>query len=245
MNLLRSFLIVFFCLSFFIAFRCEAKSNGPIYDRLIVLQPKIDRQLAKSISDEIYTCHKKIGIDKFLLTAIYNQESELSNKAKNCLKGVIEEKALDEIVSVIESNTKFKKYTLDVANLKKDLNNLPLTVCLDLGIGQINVNTALKQEHCSDLKRLVTDFRYNISCSCKVLDSFKKGYSKSEEDWWTRYNSSNPDKRDLYKKLVMRFYPNTNSDLVTPIKENKDSNTEDTVADNKEVSNEENVTQSP
>lgn len=176
----------------------------PIYSRLIQLQPALDKPLAMSISNEIYKCHKKIGLDKYLMTAIYNQESSINYKAKNCLKGILENGALDEIVDIVKSNS---GALLNENKLREDLTHIPLKVCFDLGIGQINVNTALKHANCTDLKRLLTDYSYNISCSCKVLEGFKKRYGHKEKLWWTRYNASNSVKREIYRKLVMQYYP--------------------------------------
>lgn len=188
---------------------CEAKgytpaNKHPVYHRLIFLQPNLDKDLAMSISDEIYKCHKRTGIDKFIMTAIYNQESSINYKAKNCLKGILENGALDEIIGIVKSNTHL---LFNEKRLREDLTHIPLKVCFDLGIGQINVNTALRHPQCKDLQRLLTDHIYNISCSCEVLASFKKKYGKKEKNWWTRYNASNPEKREIYRQLVMRYYP--------------------------------------
>jgi len=186
------------------AYSSPVEDKNPIFSRLLKLQPAMDRNLGMDISNEIYHCHKKTGIDKYLILAIYNQESQINQDAKNCLKGILEQDALDEIVSIIKRNT---GVVLDEQQLKEDLTHIPLKVCFDLGIGQINVNTALKHPQCEDLGRLITDYKYNITCSCNVLYSFKKMYSDKEETWWTRYNASNPVKREIYRKLVMRYYP--------------------------------------
>ena len=135
---------------------------------------------------------------------MYNQESQMNYKAKNCLKGILEKEALSEIISIIEKNS---YNVVDKEDLKSKLNHIPFKVCFDLGIGQINIDTALRHSQCDDLKRLVTDYKYNISCSCKVLAGFKKRYGHKEKYWWTRYNASTPHKRDIYRNLVMRFYP--------------------------------------
>ncbi len=211
-------LIIFATIFLIIISGFEARSEetkNPIYTRLLQLQPSLDKKLAKDISNEIYRCHKSIGIDKFLLTAIYNQESQINYKAKNCLKGILEKGALEEILDIVQSNM---RRPINRDKLKQELKHIPFTVCFDLGIGQINVNTALRHEQCSDLKRLITDYKYNISCSCKVLESFKKAYGSKEDDWWTRYNAGNSEKREIYKQLVLRYYPkkikeNSNKDI--------------------------------
>ena len=177
----------------------------PIYTRLLQLQPKLDKSLAMSISNEIYRCHKKIGLDKYLLVAMYNQESRINYRAKNCQKGILEKEALDKIVSLLNLNE--NNVFFNVEKLRKELKQIPLKMCFDLGLSQINVNTALKYEICDDLERLVTDYQYNISCSCKVLEGIQRRYALRDEFWWTRYNASSPKKREIYKQLVMEFYP--------------------------------------
>jgi len=211
----KYFIAVFIFIVLLIALTdCEARSTlseekHPVYHRLILLQPKLDKKLALSISDEIYKCHKRIGLDKYLITAIYNQESSMNYKAKNCLKGILEKGAMDEIISIIKTNSGI---LVDEMKLRSDLSNIPLKVCFDLGIGQINVNTALRYPQCADLKRLSTDYKYNIACSCKILEGFKSSLAHKDDLWWTKYNANNPIKREIYRQLVMRYYPRDNSE---------------------------------
>jgi len=163
----------------------------------------MDKHLGLKISDEIYRCHKRTGIDKYLILSIYNQESQINYKAKNCLRGILESGALNEIMSIVKKNVGL---VINDRELRADLRHIPLKVCFDLGIGQINVNTALSHPLCKDLGRLMTDYIYNINCSCDVLQGFKKRYEGKEEFWWTRYNANNKIKREIYRKLVMRYY---------------------------------------
>jgi len=188
---------------FFIMNTNVTLASHPIYHRLLELQPTLNKKLAMSISDEIYKCHKRINVDKFIITAIYNQESSINYKAKNCLKGILHKSALDEIMSIVDKNS----ITINEQKLRDDLTHIPLKVCFDLGIGQINVNTALRYKECTDLNRLITDYKYNISCSCKVLEGFKKRFGHKDKLWWTRYNANNPEKREIYRQLVIRYYP--------------------------------------
>jgi len=194
-------LLIFLVLT--VVIQGKAGATHPIYQRLLELQPSLDKPLAMSISNEIYKCHKKIGLDKYIMTAIYNQESSINYKAKNCLKGILAKSAVDEIVSIIGKNS----VIIDEQKLRDELTHIPFKVCFDLGIGQINVNTALRFAQCTDLKRLITDYKYNISCSCKVLEGFKKRFSHKDKLWWTRYNANNPVKREIYRQLVIRYYP--------------------------------------
>ena len=168
------------------------------------LQPTLNKKIAYKISNEIHMCHSRIGIDKFLLTAIYNQESQINYKAKNSLKGIFNKSSLESILKIIRKNISFP---FNEKRLKEDLTHVPFKVCFDLGIGQININTALRYRQCSDLNRLTSDYKYNISCSCAILQDFKRRYSHKEKEWWTRYNARDPEKREIYRQLVMRYYP--------------------------------------
>jgi hypothetical protein len=56
-----------------------------------------------------------------------------------------------------------------------------------------------------DKDRLLNDLDYSISASAMILADFKRMYGKRESQYWTRYNSGTPSKRETYKKLVSRF----------------------------------------
>lgn len=73
----------------------------------------------------------------------------------------------------------------------------------DYGIGQINHHTA--KHYGFDLKKLTHDVEYSVKASAIVLKDFQKKYGKREKDYWTRYNSSDPEKRQEYKQLVARY----------------------------------------
>lgn len=77
------------------------------------------------------------------------------------------------------------------------------TTTLDYSIGQINIRTikAFKM----DKKRLMTDLEYAVEMSVVVLADFKRMYGKKEPDWFTRYNSSNFEKRKKYGQLIAKF----------------------------------------
>lgn len=73
----------------------------------------------------------------------------------------------------------------------------------DYGIAQINHKTI--KTFGFDKDKLLTDLSYSIKAGAIVLSDFKRMYGKKEEDYWTRYNSSDSTKREQYKQLVMRF----------------------------------------
>ena len=84
-------------------------------------------------------------------------------------------------------------YTLNAVNKKSS----------DYGIAQINHKTI--ERYGFDRKLLLTDLHYSIKAGAIVLADFKRMYGKKEEDFWTRYNSSRPEKREEYKQLVARY----------------------------------------
>lgn len=73
----------------------------------------------------------------------------------------------------------------------------------DYGIAQINHKTA--ENFNFDVEKLLTDLEYSVNAGAIVLADFKRMYGHKEDDFWTRYNSSKPEKREVYKQLVMRF----------------------------------------
>ena len=75
-------------------------------------------------------------------------------------------------------------------------------VCSDYGISQINYRTARRYKF--DLKKILEDLEYAVDCGAIVLYNFKKRY-EGEHNYWSRYNSSNKDKRQVYEKLVSRY----------------------------------------
>jgi hypothetical protein len=74
----------------------------------------------------------------------------------------------------------------------------------DYGIGQINKRTAA--HFCPNKELLLTNYSYSIGCAAKVLADFKNRYAKKERYWWTRYNSSNPKLRRIYRKRVTKHF---------------------------------------
>ena len=75
----------------------------------------------------------------------------------------------------------------------------------DYGIAQINERTAKSFKFCK--KKLVTDLPYSIEAGAIVLSDFKRRWFKKEGyNYWTRYNTSHPGKRLVYKNKVLRFY---------------------------------------
>lgn len=84
-------------------------------------------------------------------------------------------------------------YTLNAVNKKSK----------DYGIAQINHKTI--ESFGFDKKRLLTDLEYSVKAGAIVLADFKRMYGHKEKDYWTRYNSSKPERRAEYKQLVARY----------------------------------------
>ena len=74
----------------------------------------------------------------------------------------------------------------------------------DFGLSQINKNTVTAFRF-SKVK-LMTDIHYSIEAGAIVLHDIKLRYGKREPHYWTRYNTSHPGKRLIYKNKVLRFY---------------------------------------
>lgn len=73
----------------------------------------------------------------------------------------------------------------------------------DYGIGQINIRTIKAFKF--DKNRILTDLYYSIECAGIVLADFKRMYGKKDKDYWSRYNSSRPEARLIYKQYVERY----------------------------------------
>lgn len=76
-------------------------------------------------------------------------------------------------------------------------------VTKDYGIGQINIKTIHAFKF--DKTRLLNDLDYSVEAAVIVLADFKRMYGQKEQDYWTRYNTSNPEKRKKYKQLVAQY----------------------------------------
>lgn len=73
----------------------------------------------------------------------------------------------------------------------------------DYGIAQINHRTMINFGF--DKRLLLTDLEYSVKAGAIVLADFKRMYGHREQDYWTRYNSSDPERRQEYKELVAKF----------------------------------------
>jgi soluble lytic murein transglycosylase-like protein len=74
----------------------------------------------------------------------------------------------------------------------------------DYGISQINHRTITAFKF--DKRKLISNLHYAVEAGAIVLSDFKKRHGKKEVHYWTRYNTSHPGKRLIYKNKVLRFY---------------------------------------
>jgi len=148
----------------------------PIYQQIIKNSPRIDREYAMELSALIHKYSIKYKIPPHIYTAILMQESSYRLHVKWCT------------TQSVKVNGTWQKQR----------------VCKDFGISQIHYKTA--RSYGFDKEKLVTDLKYSVKAGAIVLSDFKEMYKLKELDWWTRYNTSNREKRDIYKKRVKRYF---------------------------------------
>lgn len=205
---MKHFLIILiFCFSYVFAKDLDlSPKKHPILSKMFELQPKLELKTAMQISNAIHRCAKQIGIDKFLLTAIYNQESSFKVDAVNSRRGYLDENSVMLIVQeLIQHNLVSDLTDENIKNIKNAINQKVVQVNSDFGISQINYKNMLRLEYCSDKTKILNDYKYSIQCSCNILKSLKRRYEKNEKLWWTRYHSNNSYLRSQYYNAVSRF----------------------------------------
>jgi hypothetical protein len=186
----------------------NAKSNSmPTLTQIMKNAPELNREHAIRVAAAVDSVSKRYSIPAKVYAAILMQESRYNVSAKNCKSGL---KFLDEQDRHANfAACFFKKYTdgpvvaykACVPELKKTTKSQE--ICTDIGMSQIHINTIHAYQF--DVHRLSTDIEYSIEAGAKVLSFFKKQYSKSEKNWWSRYNTSASGPRATYERLVNRF----------------------------------------
>lgn len=91
-------------------------------------------------------------------------------------------------------------YTLDAKNCYMVKGKMRCDYCM------MQINDKTIEAFGFDHKKLMTDVEYCVEAGVRVLNDFRRMYGQSEEDFWTRYNSSNPEKRLIYGQKVARFF---------------------------------------
>lgn len=90
-------------------------------------------------------------------------------------------------------------YVLDAKQCYKIRGRIRCDFCMM----QINDHTI--KRYGFDQDRLMKDLPYCVGAGVQVLSDLKKRYGKREKDWFSRYNATSRDKRDIYKELVERW----------------------------------------
>lgn len=157
-------------------------NNHPIYCQIVDNSPKINKEYAMDLSNIIARVSREYNIDSVIYTAILMQESGYKLDTINCTTGL---KLVYEEDHPIFTEEK---------------------VCTDFGISQIHWKTAVN--YSLSITSLLIDLEYSVEAGAIVLLDIKRSYGiKEPNTYWTRYNSSNKDKRKQYKKLVERYMP--------------------------------------
>lgn len=76
-------------------------------------------------------------------------------------------------------------------------------IIVDFGIGQINHKTIKAFNF--DKNKLLSDLEYSVEAAATVLADFKRVHGNKDSEFWTRYNSGDREKRQIYKNLVARY----------------------------------------
>ena len=69
----------------------------------------------------------------------------------------------------------------------------------------MQVNDQTIKRYKMDLNLLMTDPQYCIFAGAAILADFKSQYGKKDSKYWSRYNSSDPELRKIYERLVNRW----------------------------------------
>lgn len=177
------FLLIIFLLNLFLLNKSFAytvnENKNPIYKSIMILNPDLPRKDAMVYSNIIYKYSKVYKIDPFLIVAIARQESRINLSAvrKSESNNIIYNKISNKFVKEIEL-TDFCMMQIHKSNIiSKNLNP----------------------------EKLLNDPEYCIHEGIKILNFFKN-ISKNDEFWWTRYNSSKDNHREIYKNYVLSHY---------------------------------------
>jgi len=107
-------------------------SKGPIYDSILTINPKVDRELASKLSDYIAKYSKKYNTNPYRSVAIVAQESMFRNINTDIDIGIFQ----------------FNLFTIKAYKLDK----LRLQFDLDYATEQHIILLAKKKEYCKDIE---------------------------------------------------------------------------------------------
>lgn len=160
-----------------------------------------------------YSLHVDLNFLKDTLIKRNKFVSELQNVTSQVIKNnpdINRIQAVDIARVIIDETSKHKIpkniFTAILAQesmYKLSAKRCNINKCTDLGISQIHYLTVKRYNF--DKKLLLTNLSYSIGAGCIVLKDFMKRYGNKEKNWYSRYNSSNPNARKKYEKLIKRF----------------------------------------
>jgi hypothetical protein len=91
------------------------------------------------------------------------------------------------------------------SSLRLDPQNCRENECEDYGLGQVRFS--VWGEHFNiDRERMISDVRYSVHISVKVLKTYKQRYESTDLNWFTRYHSNKPELRHIYEKQLNKIF---------------------------------------
>jgi soluble lytic murein transglycosylase-like protein len=154
---------------------CMYKKNT-ICKSMLKLHPKMDHKKAYKLSNLFSRVAKKYKVNPKLLISIAYQESTFKPKTVRRVTGLV-----------------FNEETGEYKEVK---------VGEDFCMMQIHQSNIRKMK--LDVAKLLKDPRYCLEAGAKILTKYKKKYSKTEKEWWTRYNAKSTAKRAIYFNHITR-----------------------------------------
>lgn len=152
--------------------------KNPIKKSMQILRHDLSSKEALQYSNIVAKYSKKYKLDPFLVVSIMRQESVINKFPLRTVGNTIE---FEEATSRFVSKTEIT----------------------DFCMMQIHMSNVIAKN--LDHSRLLKDPDYCIHEGLKILVHFR--YLKaSDKYWWTRYNSSIPHKREIYKSQILEHY---------------------------------------
>jgi len=106
-------------------------------------------------------------------------------------------------IAMQESGIVLDKVRVVTGYIYLDEKYIPMEIETDFCMMQIHYKNVEKMN--LDLSKLQSNYDYCIATGARILASFKR-FSKSDVNWWSRYNARSPHKRRIYESLINRYY---------------------------------------
>lgn len=195
--MLKYFLLVITALLTINAYSINCNVH-PIACSILKINKNLDAPYALYISNIIYNKSKHYNIDRFLVTAIFAQESRFQTQELNCKlpRNITKSDQYEQIHELI---------SLGLSVLLWE----HIDTCGDFGIGQINIMNIKNKGF--DIDRLLTDAEYAIDLTFQHLAKLKRFKKDEPTTWWARYHSATPKFKTAYIEAVCNFYNGSDS----------------------------------